>query len=364
MPETRLSRGLFRLVHWETWDWRLKYILISPVWFWYCLRARSPWFFTASNPGLTFGGFDGESKREMYAQLPPAKIPRSVFISRQSSFDAIENVLNHHQLTYPFAVKPDVGKMGLMFRKINSREEWEQYHLNVHCDYILQEFINWPLEVSVFYYRLPDEKSGTITGFVRKDRLEVTGDGTSTLLELMQEYAPVRFRMSEMKTKHKDRLHHILPEGEEYFLSPALNLSRGSTLVSLQQEKDERLLRIFDELSHYTGNFYYGRYDVKCHSIEALKQGQFCILEYNGSGAEPHHVYGDGNNLLQACAILTSHWRMLYRISRLNHERGVDYWPLRKGWRFLKKASTYINWLAKTDATTLVAWGAGMLFIP
>lgn len=360
----QVARWIFRLTHWETWDWRVKYILIAPVWFWYCLRARSLWFFTASNPALTFGGFDGESKWEMYAQLPPASIPRSLFISRQSSFDAVENLIDRHDLTYPFAAKPDVGKMGYMFRKIHSPVEWRQYHLNVGCDYIIQEFITWPLEVSVFYYRVPGAQSGTITGFVRKDRLEVTGDGRSTLLELMQEYDAVRFRMTEMKAKHKGRLHDILPDGEKYFLSPALNLSRGGTLVSLEQEKDERLLSIFDELSRYTGNSFYGRYDIKCHSVEGLKRGEFFILEYNGSGAEPHHVYGSGYNLLQACGTLISHWHMLYRISQLNRERGVDYWPFNKGWRFLKKTGRHMKCLAKADATTLVAWGAGMLFIP
>lgn len=360
----QVARWMFRLTHWETWDWRIKYVFISPAWFWYCLKARSPWFFTASNPGLAFGGFDGESKWEMYAQLPPARIPRSIFVSCESPLDDVEILISRHGLTYPFAAKPDVGKMGYMFRLIHSSEEWKQYHFKVGCDYIIQEFISWPLEVSVFYYRLPGAKRGTITGFIRKDRLEVVGDGRSTLLDLMGKYEPVRFRMPEMKAKHKDRLHHVLPDGERYFLSPALNLSRGGTLVSLEQEKDERLLKIFDELSLYTGNLFYGRYDIKCASIEGLKQGEFCILEYNGSGAEAHHVYGNGYNFFQACSILIFHWHMLYRISRLNHKRGVDYWPFKKGWRFLKQTGKHMKRLAKADATTLVAWAAGMLFIP
>jgi hypothetical protein len=108
-----------------------------------------------------------------------------------------------------------------------------------------------------------------------------------------------------------------------YCLSNALNLSRGGKLISLAHEKDERLLKVFDDLSHYTNHFYYGRYDIKCASVEDLKEGKnFYILEYNGCGAEPHHIYGDGNTLLQAYAILLQHWKVLYRISKYNHTHG------------------------------------------
>ncbi len=60
---------LYKLYHWETWDYRVKFIPVIPVWLWLCFRARSFWFFSASNPTITFGGFEGERKREMYDQF-------------------------------------------------------------------------------------------------------------------------------------------------------------------------------------------------------------------------------------------------------------------------------------------------------
>ncbi len=47
---------VYKITHWETWDWRIKYIPILPFWFWHCLRSRSFWFFKPSNPQLAFGG--------------------------------------------------------------------------------------------------------------------------------------------------------------------------------------------------------------------------------------------------------------------------------------------------------------------
>ncbi|MEJ0032595.1 MAG: hypothetical protein WDO15_20550 [Bacteroidota bacterium] len=184
---------------------------------------------------------------------------------------------------YPIAAKPDVGQMGLMFRKIESHQQLKQYHEAMKVDYIIQEFIDYPLEVSVFYYRLPGEANGHITGFIRKEYLQVIGDGRSTLRNLILNYQRAQFLTAELLSKHQSKLDNILKEDESFILSDALNLSRGGRLVNLNHEIDQQLLSVFDELSHHT-NFYYGRYDIKCSSIEALKQKKnFSILEFNGS---------------------------------------------------------------------------------
>ncbi len=183
--------------------------------------------------------------------------------------------------------------------------------------------------------------------------LEVRGDGRSTLWELIKNYDRVQFRLQEMKAKHERKLNDVIPKDEVYILSYALNLSRGGKLVSLEHEKDERLLKIFDDLSHYTKHFYYGRYDLKCTSIEDLKKGKnFSILEYNGCGAEPHHAYGNGNTLWQAHEIFLHHWKILYLISKHNHQHGIRYWDFKRGLKFLRAARKEYNILKKIDAET------------
>jgi hypothetical protein len=340
----------FRLRNWETWHWLAKYIPLMPAWMWFCIRSRSLWFFTSSNPTLTFGGFDGESKKEMYEQLPPGSFPKTVYVSQSLPFDEVLSLFKSSGISWPIAVKPDVGRMGFMFRQIHNTEELRMYHTKMPVDYLLQEFVRHPIEVSVFYYRFPNEKKGTITGFVRKDYLEVKGDGKSTLRELIENYPRVRFRKEEMFSKHADRLGDVLPENEVYYLSHALNLSRGGKLVSLEHEKDDRLLTVFDNLSLYAKHFYYGRYDIKCASIEELKEGKnFAILEYNGSGAEPHHVYGNGFTFFQAIKILLDHWSILFRISRQNNLNGIPYWDFARGYRQFRKASEHISLLKKLD---------------
>jgi hypothetical protein len=317
------------------------------------MRSRSLWFFTPSNPTLTFGGFEGEGKKEMYDQLPPHLYPKSIYISPSWTSCHVKNLSKTKGFSYPFAVKPERGMMGFMFRSIHNEEQLDKYHSLMKVDYIIQELIKYPIEVSVFYYRFPQARIGTITGFLKKEYLEVTGDGRSTLLELIENYPRVQFRLDEMRSKHANRLDHVIPEEEVFCLSPALNLSRGGRLVSLAHEKDDNLLKVFDEISHYSKHFYYGRYDIKCLSIEDLKKGKnFSILEYNGSGAEPHHIYGNGNTLLEAYKIVLHHWNILYKISKLNHKNGIPYWKYKRGLKFLKASKKHFRLLKQLDAET------------
>jgi hypothetical protein len=287
----------------------------------------------------------------MYKQLPLSCYPKTLYIAPAKDFSEVENMVLENRITYPLAVKPDAGMMGFLFRKINNSRELKYYHERMPVDYLVQELIDYPLEVSVFYYRLPHLEKGVITGFLKKELLEVEGDGKLTLRELLyQLQARPGFKIKEYLTKHADRLDDVIPDKEIYRLSWVANLSRGGKLVNLQHEIDDRLLNIFDQLSHHAGHFYYGRYDIKCASIEALKKGEdFSILEFNGSGAEPHHIYSSGNTLFQAYSIVIQHWKVLYQISKINNDRGFRYWKFSDGLKFIKQARKHFNHLKKLD---------------
>lgn len=345
-----VNKFFYKITHWETWHYLAKYIPISPVWFWYCLRSRSFWFFTTSNPTLTFGGFEGESKSEMYAQLPPGSFPESLLVKPGLAFSELKTQISASEIKLPFIVKPDVGMMGFLFRKIETLPELETYHQLMSVPYYVQALAGYPIEVSVFYYRMPGSASGTITGFLKKEFFHVKGDGVSTLKQLISDHPTARFRTEELFGKHATNLESVIPAEEEYILSPSLNLSRGSKLVSMEQEKDAKLLSVFDGLSNYSKNFFYGRYDIKCSSIEDLKLGKnFTILEFNGSGAEPHHIYGNGYNLFQAYGIVISHWKVLFEISRQNRKNGIEVWSFSKGMKFLYNAKKHFKILKNLD---------------
>jgi hypothetical protein len=140
-----------RLTNWELWNFNVLYFPISFVWFWYCLRSRSLWFFSSSNPTITFGGLHGEGKNEMYDLLPPHLYPRTRYIMHDLPFHEVKKKIAEAGFTYPFVVKPDVGMKGILFRKIDNEEQLLKYHEKIPVEYIVQDLIELPVEVSVFY---------------------------------------------------------------------------------------------------------------------------------------------------------------------------------------------------------------------
>lgn len=346
----RFSSFFKKLFNWELWNFYVLYAPISPVWLFYCIRSGSFWFFSSSNPTITFGGFEGEGKKEMYDQLPSHLVPKTIYIMHDWPYEKVKEKVVESGFSYPFVVKPDIGMKGILFRKIENEEQLRKYHERIPVEYIVQDLVELPVEVSVFYYRHPASQKGTVSGFIHKELLQVRGDGVSTLRQLVEAHPRARFRMAEMVHRHGHRFDRIIPEGEIFFLSYAGNHNRGAHFTNLHKEIDEALQKVFDELSHQTGQFFYGRYDIKTTSIEDLKQGKnFLILEFNGCGAEPNHIYDCGMSIWKAYGTILEHWKALYQISKYNHRNGTPYWSFNKGWKHLREARRHFKMLEHYD---------------
>ena len=325
-----------RITNWEAWPFKLIYAPITPVWLWYMIRSGAVWFFTPSNPKLTFGGMEGEPKKEMYDLLPQELYPTTFNVIPNQDFDNILASIKEKDIAYPLIVKPEIGGQGILFRKIDKEDELRNYHTKVPFEYIVQRMVHYPMEVSIFYIRHPQQDKGIITGFLHKIPLQVTGDGIHTLEQLVEQHPKGQKRIGELHSKHKERWNEILPAGEKYMLSYAANHNRGAHFIDLKEHIDEKLVGIFDAISHKINDFFYGRYDIMCTNVEDLKNGKnFSILEYNGCGAEPNHFYDTGYKLTGAYKEILRHWEALYNISKYNRQQGIKPWPLQKGRKFL-----------------------------
>ena len=337
-------------MHWEAWPFKLLYAPIAPAWCWYMIRSRAFWFFTPSNPKLTFGGMEGEPKKEMYDLLPKEWYPATFNVSPGEDFILIEEKLAEHGISYPLIVKPEVGGQGILLRKLDSVVELKHYHSLMPFEYIVQEMVHYPMEVSVFYIRHPGEQKGMVTGFLHKIPLQVIGDGAHTLEELILNHPKGKNRVGELYSRNRERWHEILADGEKYMLSYAANHNRGAKFVDLKEHIDERLVNIFDKISHGINDFFYGRYDIMCTSIEDLKnQKNFTILEYNGCGAEPNHFYDTGYTLGGAYKEILKHWKALYHISMYNQQQGIEPWPLEKGRKFIRDTNRHYKAMREMD---------------
>lgn len=327
----RNSNFIIRLTAWEYWPFGIVQFPLIIYWLWLSLRARSLLFFSASNPAIVLGGMFGESKNDVLKLIPEQYKPKTVLVTAPATVEKVLQLLSDNNFSLPVIFKPDLGERGYMVKKISSEEQVEQYLKVLKKDFLIQEFLDLPVEFGVFYTRMPNEPEGYVNSVVIKEMLTVTGDGKSTLKELILTKPRAKLQWEKLSIGHVDLLNRMIPAGEKFVLNSIGNHSLGTTFLDGEHLINPQLSRAFDTISKQIDGFYFGRYDLRCASIEDLYEGKIKIMELNGCGAEPAHIYHPGFSLWKAMGILFTHWKNIFLISVQNHKRGVPFTPLREG---------------------------------
>jgi hypothetical protein len=77
--------------------------------------------------------------------------------------------------------------------------------------------------------------------------------------------------------------------------------------------------------------------DILHTSLEELSIGEnFSIIEINGAGSEPTHIYDPKHSLFFAWHEIIRHWKMLYEVSRINKKNGHVYLSYKDGTAMLR----------------------------
>lgn len=331
--QRQLNRPFFiRLLHWEFWSFGAVYSPIYIVWITLCVRARSFFFFAASNPRIKNGGFLNESKKEICLMIPQDIHPKTAFFSIPSNPDIVLSELKRLGLQFPLIGKPDIGGRGRGVKALKDENDVREYVKNAFLDFHIQEFVSYKNEVGIFYYRYPDEVSGNISGIVRKEFLKITGDGRSTTRDLLLKNKRAVLQLKNLAQSNADLLKQILPSGEEQIIVPYGNHARGAEFLDDSHLVNPEITATIDQLCKRIPDFYFGRLDIRYDNWKDLVNGRsFSIIEVNGAGSEPTHIYDPKHSVFFAWKEIIRHWVILFRISRINHRKGFRYLTTKEG---------------------------------
>lgn len=338
-----LKAAWTRKIHWEFWP---PYVFYPPLVLYVLylgLRHRSLTLFTAANPAIDTGGFVGESKSYILNALRHAndRLARFVTVPPHPDptvrADRVRSFMTGSRLEFPIVLKPDVGERGRDVTIIKEFEQLAEYFRRIEATVIAQEFVPGR-EFGIFYYRFPGAERGHILSITDKRLLSVTGDGKHNLEELiLRDDRAVLMASIHMKN-HRDRLYETPPKGREITLVEVGTHCRGSVFLDGNALKTPQLEQEIDRISRSFKGFYFGRYDVRCGSVEGLKQGtDFKILELNGVTSEATHIYDPKNSLFAAYTVLKRQWRLAFEIGAANRKLGVQPVRLRSLVRAISK---------------------------
>ena len=150
------------------------------------------------------------------------------------------------------------------------------------------------------YYRYPNQEKGYISGITIKEFFTVTGDGTSTIRELVQQDERGQRYGELFEEVNKEKIDEVLAKGEIKQLNYIGNHSKGTKFLNGNHLINDELVNVFDTIARSIEGFYYGRFDIKVTSLEDLYVGKnIKVLEVNGIQSEPSHIYDPSTSLLE-----------------------------------------------------------------
>jgi hypothetical protein len=334
------SPFLIKLRSWEYWPFAIVYLPVFGYYAWLSLKARSWFFFSAANPSIETGGMRGESKRSVLNKIERQFIPKTLFFRHPvSSPDAVLTQLRLAGFWFPIIAKPNRGQRGFRVEKLESVADLAAYLRLNKQDFLVQEYVDEPLELGVFYYRFPGQTKGTVSSVVVKEFLSVTGDGRQSIARLLAQNERALLQFDMLRNRLGNGLNEVLPAGETRVIMPIGNHCRGTKFLNGNHFITPELTAVFDRISQSIEGFQYGRFDLRCRSIAHLLRGETIqILELNGAGAEPAHIYQPGFSLWKGWGVLLRHWQVLYKISRANRKLGVPYMRFGEAWGYYQQS--------------------------
>lgn len=313
-----------KLSSWEYWPSWVLYVPVYLQHIWLAIKTKNLFFFLRTNPAIN-GFILSDSKYQTQSMIPNEYLPKTYFLKKGTPYKEALSQLEKHKIVFPLILKPDIGFRGLEVHKIDSAKELEKKMMHLKVNALIQEYINYPIEIGVFYYRLPNANNGEIPSVTLKEFLSLKGDGKNTFKELLCANPRAKLQEKRLKTIYKDLWNTIIPKDKELFLEPIGNHNRGTKFINGNTLIDQNLKDIFDNLCVPLNGFYFGRFDIKAKSISELKRGNnFKILEINGVGGEPTHIYDPNFKLIEAWKTNLFLWRISAEIAAQNFKNGIS----------------------------------------
>ena len=314
--------------YWEFWPSGIFYFPIVFIYIYLCIRHRiSPNAISAVNPCIPYGGMSFDSKYDMLDVFSSHKtrIARQIRIPDSSKRleTRVIRTIAKAKFKFPFVVKPDKGHRGNAFRIIREESGLLNYMDSFPESFLVQEYVNYRLEYGVFWIRIPGER-GYIFSVTRKILSSVTGNGISTLEDLIWKDNRAKFLFGVFRSRNFLSLQDVIPAGQEFTLGKAANHCQGAIFEDGAGDIRGKTLKTLIGICSSVKGFDFGRFDIKFKNDRSLSDGKnFKIIEINGSEAEATHIYDRKYGILNAYKTLFTQWNLLFVIAKKNLSSGA-----------------------------------------
>ncbi len=268
--------------------------------------------FLDANPELELGGLPIASKLSRYGTEPPY-LP-SLTIDEETDFSAIEGFVAEH--SFPFVLKPLFGAHSRDVRKVSALSDIRAAVGDEPM--VLQPYVDLPKEYGINVMRVGSRLK--IYGLAEVPVRSVWGDGERGLRELAEEAygADVASRVENGEWTPS--------EGQQVPIQVAADPGECSCR-DLTDNVTPELRAACEDAADQIG-LRFGRFDVKARSRDALLDGEFYVLEANGSPSLNLTLYDDRYPLSVKIERLRAHWDEFFHQARPCRSNEKNNWQL------------------------------------
>ncbi|RSZ47377.1 MULTISPECIES: hypothetical protein [unclassified Variovorax] len=311
-----------------------KWLICVPLvvqWLWLSLRYGGPTVPSAANPHLTSGGLVGEGKLEYFRGMGP--LARSltadycaVFNDGTATGDSLRQAMAGSGLAFPVVAKPDLGLCGYGVRLVPDMAALLAY-LAVFPSgetVVLQRYLPQEGEAGIFYARDPVSGEGRIIGLALRYFPRVTGDGRSTVAQLVA--VDVRARRTARSPRHQCSVppDSVPAAGQQVRLATIGSTRVGGLYRDGAALITPELVQAIDAVARDMPDFRFGRFDVRYESLRELGAGRgFTIMEINGAGSEAIEAWDPDIGVVQGFRMVFAKQRLLFAIGSAQRKAGV-----------------------------------------
>lgn len=316
----RMRKFWIRLLNYEYWPMWAFYLPLIPYLLAKGILNRHLFFYTNVNHGLDgFGGLIFESKSQTDDRIQENLRAKTILITK-----GLQVPDNLASFKLPLVIKPDNGERGKGIHFINSYDRLKEYFPNEQENYLIQEFVDFPMEFGVFVAYNPENTQHEIISLTQKCYYTVKGNGVQTISELIKRDDRGVVFYEQIAKLCLYPLDLVPLKGEELVLHRQGNHSKGTQFIDVSDRITEKMRGKFNEFLSGIPDFEYGRFDLKCcdysdlESFERLK-----MIEFNGISAEPISIYDQRTGFVKSLMTFVQHWKNLEKLSKFNRKKGV-----------------------------------------
>lgn len=335
-------------VTWNTLFWYYQYYPIM------ALYKRMVRYINALNPAMEgLSGLFEISKREIANHLNAAYYPNTLYVRPRTPVSEILQKLESQGVHIQEGVvcKPDMGERSFGVKVIHHARELERYASAAKKPFLVQEKLHHSAEFTLSFFRQekPEhERSGPwqerpgqeqhdqdgvhqfmVNVLAERILPQVVGDGISSVACLIQQAGFSQKQQANiLSVLQQEELASIPALGESRLVGVIGSVDYGIQLVirELSQEQRARLNRfVTTVLTNAQGQLYdiwFGRFDIRSESFEALLRGDAKIIELNGAMAGPQEGLLPYMDIRERYKVFKQQYEKMHRMAVRNVEAG------------------------------------------